>query len=186
MGFTEILLISVGLSADAFAVAICKGLSMKKYDWKKGFIIALYFGLFQAGMPVIGYLLGSTFESFITKIDHWIAFILLCTIGANMIREIFSNDENNSNDLVDFKTMFPLAVATSIDALAVGITFSFLKVNIIAAFTTIGLTTFIISFLGSKIGNKFGDKYEKKAKFVGGLILILIGIKILLEHLSII
>lgn len=186
MGFTELLLISIGLSADAFAVAVCKGLSMKKYDWKKGFIIALYFGIFQAGMPVIGYLLGSTFESFITKIDHWIAFILLCTIGANMIREIFSNEEKNSNDLVNFKTMLPLAIATSIDALAIGITFSFLKVNIIAAFTTIGLTTFIMSFLGSKIGNKFGDKYEKKAKFIGGLILILMGIKILLEHLSII
>lgn len=186
MGFTEILLISVGVAADAFAVAICKGLSMKKFDWKKGIIIALYFGLFQSGMPVIGYLLGSTFESFITQIDHWIAFVLLCTIGANMIRETFFNEENSNNDSIDFKIMLPLAIATSIDALAIGITFAFLKANIIASVITIGLTTFIMSFLGAKIGNKFGDKYEKKAKFIGGLILIIIGIKILLEHLSII
>lgn len=186
MGFIEILLTGIGLSMDACATSICKGLSMKKFDTKKGLIIALYFGVFQGLMPVIGYILGNSFESLITQIDHWIAFVLLSTIGAKMLFDALSNNNESSNDLVDFKTMFPLAVATSIDALAVGITFSFLKVNIIAAFTTIGLTTFIISFLGSKIGNKFGDKYEKKAKFVGGLILILIGIKILLEHLSII
>ena len=186
MGFTEILLIGIGLAMDAFAVAVCKGLSMKKFDTKKALIIGLYFGIFQGGMPVLGYLLGTTFESFITRIDHWIAFVLLTTIGANMIREAFSNETNTNNDLVDFKTMLPLAIATSIDALAVGITFAFLKVNIIAASLTIGITTFIMSFLGSKIGNKFGTKYEKKAEFIGGLILIIIGLKILLEHLAII
>lgn len=172
MGIIEILLIGIGLAMDAFAVAVCKGLSMKKFVWKKGVIIGLYFGIFQGGMPVIGYLLGNSFESIITEIDHWIAFILLGFIGLNMLKEALSKDKESSNDLVDFKTMLPLAIATSIDALAVGITFAFLKVNILVASLVIGFTTFIMSFIGSKIGNKFGSKYEKKAQFIGGIILI--------------
>lgn len=163
MNFLEILLISIGLSMDAFAVSICKGLSMKKLNLKKVFIIGMYFGLFQGLMPVIGYLLGTTFENFITKIDHWIAFILLLIIGANMLKEALDKDSELSNDKVDFKTMIILALATSIDALAVGITFSFLKVNLILSTLTIGIITFIVSSLGVVIGNKFGNKYEKKS-----------------------
>lgn len=186
MGILEIFLIGVGLSMDAFAVSVCKGLSMKKLDWKKAIIIALYFGVFQAVMPVIGYLLGTTFENLVTQIDHWIAFILLGIIGANMIKETLGKESENSNDKVDFKTMIVLAIATSIDALAVGITFAFLKTEILSAVTMIGIITFILSLIGVKIGNKFGDKYEKKAEFLGGVILILIGVKILIEHLGII
>lgn len=186
MVFIEILLIGVSLAADAFAVAVCKGLSMKKYEIKKGLIIGLYFGIFQGLMPVIGYLLGTTFESLITKIDHWIAFVLLGAIGLNMIREALLKEEDSYNDNVDFKTMLPLAIATSIDALAIGITFAFLKVNIIVAAIVITLTTFVLSFIGSKIGHKFGTKYKSKAEFLGGVILVLMGIKILLEHLEII
>lgn len=186
MGILEIFLIGVGLSMDAFAVSVCKGLSMKKLDWKKAIIIALYFGVFQAVMPVIGYLLGTTFENLVTQIDHWIAFILLGIIGANMIKEALGKEGENSNDKVDFKTMIVLAIATSIDALAVGITFAFLKTEILSAVTMIGIITFILSLIGVKIGNKFGDKYEKKAEFLGGVILILIGVKILIEHLGII
>lgn len=186
MGILEIFLIGVGLSMDAFAVSVCKGLSMKKLDWKKAIIIALYFGVFQAVMPVIGYFLGTTFENLVTQIDHWIAFILLGIIGANMIKEALGKESENSNDKVDFKTMIVLAIATSIDALAVGITFAFLKTEILSAVTMIGIITFILSLIGVKIGNKFGDKYEKKAEFLGGVILILIGVKILIEHLGII
>lgn len=186
MGILEIFLIGVGLSMDAFAVSVCKGLSMKKLDWKKAIIIALYFGVFQAVMPVIGYLLGTTFESLVTQIDHWIAFILLGIIGANMIKEALGKESENSNDKVDFKTMIVLAIATSIDALAVGITFAFLKTKLVSSVTIIGVITFVLSLLGVKIGNKFGDKYEKKAEFLGGVILILIGVKILKEHLGII
>lgn len=186
MGILEIFLIGVGLSMDAFAVSVCKGLSMKKLDWKKAIIIALYFGVFQAVMPVIGYLLGTTFESLVTQIDHWIAFILLGIIGANMIKEALGKESENSNDKVDFKTMIVLAIATSIDALAVGITFAFLKTKLVSSVTIIGVITFVLSLLGVKIGNKFGDKYEKKAEFLGGVILILIGVKILIEHLGII
>lgn len=186
MGFIEILLIGISLAADAFAVAVCKGLSMRKYESKKGLIVGIYFGIFQGLMPIIGYLLGTTFKDLITSIDHWIAFVLLGAIGLNMIRESFSKYEESFNDKVDFKTMLPLAVATSIDALAIGITFSFLKVNIIASATIITITTFVLSFIGIIIGNKFGTKYKSKAEFLGGIILILMGIKILLEHLSII
>ena len=185
MGIIEILLTGLGLAMDAFAVAVCKGLSMKKFDKKKGIIIGLYFGIFQGMMPLIGYLLGTTFQSLITSIDHWIAFVLLGFIGGNMLKEAFSKDEETCNDKVDFKTMLPLAIATSIDALAVGITFAFLKVNIVIAVLSIGIITFIMSFIGSKVGNKFGTKYEKKAQLFGGIILILIGLKILLEHLGI-
>lgn len=186
MGGLEILLISIGLAMDAFAVSICKGLSFKTMSWKKAIIVGLYFGFFQALMPLIGYFLGATFESVVTKVDHWIAFILLGIIGINMIKEAFGNDEENQNDKVDFKTMIMLAIATSIDALAVGITFAFLKVNMVIATIMIGIVTFAICVIGVKIGNKFGDKYERKAEVVGGLILIFMGIKILLEHLEII
>lgn len=181
----EILLIAIGLAMDAFAVSICKGLSMKKMNWKKAIIIGGYFGIFQGIMPVIGYFLGTSFESLVTKIDHWIAFGLLVIIGLNMLKEVFASEPENRNDNVDFKTMIVLAIATSIDALAIGITFAFLNTNIILAALIISVVTFITSILGVKIGNKFGDKYERKAETVGGLILIFMGIKILLEHLGI-
>ena len=185
MGIIELIILSIGLGMDAFAVSICKGISMKKMDWKKACIIGLYFGGFQAIMPVIGYFLGSTFESFITNFDHWVAFILLAIIGGNMIKESFSKESENISSDVGFKTMIILAIATSIDALAVGITFAFFKVNLILAITLIGIITFVLSVIGTKVGNRFGDKYENKAEFVGGVILILLGIKILLEHLGI-
>ena len=186
MGTIEILLISIGLAMDAFAVSICKGLSIKKMNWKNAIIIGLYFGIFQAGMPILGYFLGSTFERFITNIDHWIAFSLLTGIGFDMLKEAFSKESENSNDKVDFKTMIILSIATSIDALAVGITFACLKTKIIVPAITIGIITFLMSVIGVKIGNKFGDKYERKAEIMGGVILILLGIKILLGHLGII
>lgn len=186
MGILSIIVIAVGLAMDAFAVAICKGLAMKKMSWKKGIIVGGYFGFFQAIMPLIGYLLGVGFQEKVTAIDHWMAFILLSVIGINMIKEVFSKEEECKNDRVDFKEMVVLAIATSIDALAVGITMAFLDVNIILAIMLIGIITFAISIIGVKIGNIFGDKYEKKAEFVGGIILILMGIKILLEHLGVI
>ena len=179
-----IILIAVGLAMDAFAVSVCKGLSMKKISIKKLLIIAVYFGVFQALMPVIGFFLGESFESLVTSIDHWIALILLSFIGINMLKEAFGkSEEDNKNDDTSFKTMIILAIATSIDALAVGITFAFLEINIFVIATIIGVITFIISAIGVIIGNKFGDKYEKKAEIFGGVILILMGIKILLEHL---
>ena len=186
MGILEILLLGIGLAMDAFAVSICKGLSMKKMNWKNAIIIALYFGVFQALMPMIGYFLGTTFESLVTTFDHWIAFVLLSVIGGNMIKESFDKEEEKKNDNVDFKTMIVLALATSIDALAVGITFAFLDVNLLLAISIIGIVTFIISMLGVKVGNKFGDRYQNKAELVGGIILVVLGIKILLEHLGII
>ena len=182
MGFVELLLLSVGLGMDAFAVSVCKGISMKKMNWKKACIIGLYFGGFQALMPVLGYFLGSTFESVITNLDHWIAFGLLAIIGGNMIKDAFSKECDSFDDDVSFKAMIVLAIATSIDALAVGITFAFLKVNLILAISMIGV---IMAIVGTKVGNRFGDKYEKKAELVGGVILILLGIKILLEHIGI-
>ena len=186
MGILEISLLGIGLAMDAFAVSICKGLSMKKMNWKNAIIIALYFGIFQALMPMIGYFFGTTFESFVTAFDHWIAFILLALIGGNMIKESFDNEDEKKNDKVDFKTMIVLALATSIDALAVGITFAFFDVNLLLAVAIIGIITFIISIFGVKIGNKFGDKYQNKAELIGGIILVILGIKILLEHLNII
>lgn len=183
MALTEIIILSIGLSMDAFAVAMCKGLSMKRMSWKKAIIIALYFGIFQAIMPLIGYVLGIKFQQSIVNIDHWIAFILLTIIGINMIKEIWNEAENDNNDNIDFKNMIVLAIATSIDALAIGITFAFLKCNIVFSVTCIGTITFILSLIGVKIGNLFGVKYEKEAQLVGGLILILLGLKILLEHL---
>ncbi len=185
MKIFEIMLIGIGLAMDAFAVCICKGLSMKKMNWKNAIIIALYFGTFQALMPILGYVLGSAFTGIVESVDHWIAFILLALIGKNMIKESLNDEEEKRNDNVDFNTMILLAIATSIDALAVGITFAFLETNIYHAVTIIGLITFFICLVGVKIGNKFGDKFQNKAELMGGTILILIGLKILLEHLSI-
>lgn len=182
MGLIEIFILAIGLSMDAFAVSICKGLSVKKLKPKHCLIAGIYFGGFQAGMPLIGYFLGKQFESLITSVDHWIAFVLLGLIGLNMIKESFEKDEE-LNDSFSLKTMLPLAIATSIDALAVGITFACLKVQIIPAVSMIGLTTFIISAIGVKIGNIFGTKFKSKAEFIGGAVLILIGLKILIEHL---
>lgn len=184
MDFFEIILIGFGLAMDAFAVSICKGLSMKKIKWKNAIIIAIYFGLFQAIMPVIGFFLGSTFSKFIQKMDHWIAFVLLSAIGVNMIKESNDDEGENRNDRADFKTMIVLAIATSIDALAVGITFAFFEVNLWLASLIIGVITFCLSFIGVVIGNKFGDKFQNKAELAGGFILIVIGLKILIEHLS--
>lgn len=184
MGLIELFLIAVGLSMDAFAVSVCKGLAMPKCTFKKAAIVGLWFGGFQALMPAIGYILGAQFQEAIASIDHWIAFVLLALIGGNMIREALDNDEEEADASLDVKTMFLLAVATSIDALAIGITFAFLKVNIIPAVCFIGSVTFIISFAGVKIGNVFGVRYKNKAEIVGGVILILLGLKILLEHLG--
>ena len=184
MGLIELFLIAVGLSMDAFAVSVCKGLAMPKCTFKKAAIVGLWFGGFQALMPAIGYVLGAQFQETIASIDHWIAFVLLALIGGNMIHEALDNDEEEADASLDVKTMFLLAVATSIDALAIGITFAFLKVNIIPAVCFIGIVTFIISFAGVKIGNVFGVRYKNKAEIVGGVILILLGLKILLEHLG--
>lgn len=186
MGIAELILLSIGLGMDAFAVAVCKGIPMKKMSWKKACVIGLYFGIFQAIMPVIGFFLGYAFEGVITNIDHWIAFILLEIIGIKMIIESFSKKDKDCNDDIGIKTMIILALATSIDALAVGITFAFLKVNILIAVNVIGCITFILSLIGTKIGNKFGNKNKRKAEIIGGIILILLGTKILLEHLNII
>ncbi len=184
MSLLILFIIAVGLSMDAFAVSICKGLAMQKINFKKAAVVGLWFGGFQALMPSIGYLLGSQFERFITSIDHWIAFVLLSLIGIAMIRESRSTEEEKeANASLDVKTMFLLAVATSIDALAVGVTFAFLRVQIIPAVAFIGSITFLLSVVGVKVGNVFGTKYKAKAELAGGIILIVMGIKILLEHL---
>lgn len=184
MDFIELFLIAVGLSMDAFAVSICKGLSVKKLEVKHALIVGLYFGGFQFLMPTLGWLLGSRFEGLIESVDHWIAFALLSLIGANMIKEAFGKTEELSDDF-GVKTMLLLAVATSIDALAVGISFAFLSVDIIPAASLIGATTFVLSAIGIYIGRAFGLRYKAKAEIAGGVILILIGVKILLEHLGI-
>ncbi len=185
VGFFELLSLAVGLSMDAFAVSICKGLSVSKVCPKHMLICGLYFGGFQALMPLIGYLLGVNFRSMIASVDHWIAFVLLSLIGANMLRESFSKDKDENVDAsFGVKTMLLMAVATSIDALAVGVTFAFLEVNIVPAVSFIGITTFIFSAAGVLIGNIFGAKWKNKAEFAGGAILILIGLKILIEHLA--
>lgn len=186
MGIIELLILAIGLSMDAFAVAICKGLAT--YSLKKRHIIitGLWFGGFQALMPLIGYYLGTTFEKYVTAVDHYIAFILLGGIGANMIKEAFSKEENETDDSFSFKTMLIMAIATSIDALAIGITFALLPdVNIYAAVLFIGIITFVLSGIGVKIGNIFGAKWKSKAEFLGGIILIFLGTKILIEHLFI-
>ena len=185
MKMLELFLLAVGLSMDAFAVSVCKGLSTRKLRMKHFLIIGAWFGGFQALMPVIGYLLGVQFKDKITAIDHWIAFILLGFIGVNMIRESLDKEESCPVAGVDAKTMFPLAVATSIDALAVGITFAFLDVAIVPAASFIGIVTFVCSVFGVKAGNVFGMKYKSKAELAGGIILVLLGLKILLEHLGI-
>ena len=183
MGFLELLLIAVGLSMDAFAVSICKGLSLKKLEGRHAALVGLYFGGFQALMPMIGWALGYRFEHVIESIDHWIAFVLLVVIGLSMIRE--ANKAEELDDDLGVRTMLLLAVATSIDALAVGVTFAFLQVRILPAAGLIGLTTFLLSALGVYIGHVFGLKYRAKAEIAGGVILIGIGLKILLEHLGI-
>lgn len=184
MSLLSLFLLAVGLSMDAFAVSICKGLATSKITFKKAAVVGLWFGGFQALMPTLGYLVGYRFQEKITALDHWIAFILLFIIGANMVREAFSKEEECANASLAFKEMFLLAVATSIDALAVGVTFAFLpNVPILPAVTFIGVVTFLFSAAGMKIGNIFGTRYKSKAELTGGVILILIGIKILVEHL---
>ena len=188
MTFLELLLIAIGLSMDAFSVSICKGLTTKRFSWRMALICGLWFGLFQAVMPTIGYYLGAQFQELVEAYDHWIAFGLLFLIGANMIREAVwgKKEENKDNNSLGFKTMLFLAIATSIDALAVGVSFACIQVQLWSSVLIIGLTTFLFSVLGVKIGNVFGSKYEKSAGVAGGIILIIIGLKILLEHLGII
>lgn len=181
MGLWELFVIAVGLSMDAFSVAVCKGLSVCQIKKKQVVTVGMYFGIFQGVMPLIGYLLGTGFQETIQSIDHWIAFILLSLIGINMIRESRGEAEN-LDARFDFKAMLPLAVATSIDALAVGVTFAFLKVDIIPAVCFIGIVTFLLSCSGVFIGNRFSCKYKSKAELAGGIVLILMGIKILAEH----
>ena len=185
LGLIELVILSIGLAMDAFAVSVCKGLAMKRCSFQKAAVCGIWFGGFQALMPLIGYILGYQFKNYITSVDHWIAFILLAIIGGNMMKESFSKEEDENSDSLDVKTMFLLAVATSIDALAVGITFAFLPdTNVTAAVLFIGIVTFVLSAAGVKIGNLFGTKYKAKAEFAGGLILVLLGLKILLEHLE--
>ena len=196
MDLISLITISIALSMDAFSVSICQGLSTKRFSLKMALSCGLWFGFFQALMPLIGYFLGAQFEHFITHIDHWIAFGLLTIIGVNMIREAAgestrqrdnetTSEESPSHQVTESKStsMLILAIATSIDALAVGVTFAFLKVNIWKSILVIGITTFIFSFVGVKIGNVFGSRYSKAAEIVGGVILIVLGIKILIEHL---
>lgn len=183
MGIAELFIIAAGLSMDAFAVSICKGLSLGKIRVRHMCIAGAWFGGFQALMPAIGYILGSTFADLITRWDHWIAFLLLAVIGGNMVKESFGEEETMDSSMTA-KTMFLLAVATSIDALAVGVTFAFLKVNIVMAVLLIGCVTFICSAAGVKIGSIFGTKYKSRAELFGGIVLILIGCKILLEGIG--
>ena len=187
MNFLSLLMLAVGLSMDAFAVAVCKGLALKKITFRHALIVGLWFGIFQALMPLLGYLLAAQFKDAIAAYDHWIAFVLLVLIGGNMIREaLFEKEEAETDSALSFRSMLPLAVATSIDALAVGVTFAFLDVRIVPSVTLIGITTLILSMIGVKAGSLFGAKYEKKAEIFGGVILILLGVKTLLEHLGVI
>ncbi len=188
MSFFELFLLAVGLSMDAFSVSICKGLGMQKVNWRVTLALAVAFGAFQAGMPVIGWALGSQFLHIIEPIDHWIAFGLLAFIGGNMIREALSDDEDDDAgtvDHIDLGELLMLAIATSIDALTVGIAFASLSVNIWTSVALIGVTTFVFSIAGVLIGNQFGMRYQKPSQIAGGIILILIGTKVLLEHLGI-
>ena len=182
MGFIELFLIAVGLSMDAFAVAIGKGLSVQRVKPQQALITGLWFGVFQALMPLIGFFCGICFSDFVESVDHWIAFVLLGAIGFNMIHDSFSHNEETNNSNFTSRIMLPLAVATSIDALAVGVSFAFIKVDIIPAISIIGITTLTLSFIGVYIGNIFGSRYKSKAEFMGGALLILMGIKILIEH----
>lgn len=184
MSIIEIALIGVGLAMDAFAVSICKGLAMRRMNYKKAIIIAAFFGVFQALMPALGYVLGTTFANKIAAIDHWIAFILLALIGANMIKETLSSDDDEcQDDSLRLGDLIMLSIATSIDALAVGITFAFFNVSLLLSVSMIGIITFIICVIGVKVGNVFGEKYKSKAELAGGLILIVMGAKILIDHL---
>lgn len=190
MGIVELFLIAVGLSMDAFAVSVCKGLGMKRINFKVAVVLALFFGGFQALMPVIGWALGSQFLRLISPIDHWIAFILLAIIGGKMLWVAFHDDEGDSDDssdanVIDLGEYLMLAIATSIDALAMGISFAALSVNIVAAASFIGVITFVLTVAGVAVGHFFGARYEKPATIVGGVVLILIGLKVLLEHLGI-
>ena len=194
--FIELFLMGVGLSMDAFAVSICKGLGMRKVNKKQALVIGLFFGGFQALMPFIGWLAGIQFEHYIKAFDHWIAFVLLVVIGGHMVVEVLRGEDEEdevclcaaeaAEEHLDIKELFLLAIATSIDALAVGVTFAFLQVNIVPAITIIGCTTFVISIAGVYVGNVFGSRYKSRAELTGGVILILIGLKILLEHLGVI
>jgi putative Mn2+ efflux pump MntP len=185
----EFLLIGIGLSMDAFAVSICKGLAMRKVNKKQAVIIGLFFGGFQALMPFIGWALGIQFQSYITNVDHWVAFVLLVFIGGKMIVEALKPEEEETVEVMDppldIREMFVLAIATSIDALAVGVTFAFLDYPIGEAISIIGVTTFILSIVGVYVGNFFGSRYKNKAELAGGVILVLLGFKILLEHLGV-
>lgn len=186
MGLVELFILAVGLSMDAFAVSICKGLSLCRIQPKHMCVAGAWFGGFQALMPLIGYFLGSVFSEIITKYDHWVAFILLAIIGGNMIKESLEKEADSCDASMTMKSMFLLAIATSIDALAVGVTFAFLDVNIIPAVTFIGVVTFVLSAIGVKIGSIFGTKYKSKAELFGGIVLIIIGLKIFLEGFGII
>lgn len=189
MGISEIIILTVSLSMDAFAVALCKGLALKKINFKNCLIVGAWFGIFQGGMPLIGYLLGNTFADKITAIDHWIAFVLLVLIGGNMVKEALSKDEDCQDDSLGFKTMIVLAVATSIDALAVGVSFAFTDFEpdyfVYIAFVMIAVITCVLSAIGVKLGNIFGTRYKTAAELTGGIVLILLGLKILLEGLGI-
>ena len=191
MGFIELFVIGVGLSMDAFAVAVCKGLGMKMVNWRHAFVIALMFGGFQGLMPLIGWALGSQLTSLIEPVDHWIALSLLVFIGGKMLWDAFRGDDGCetcgcAEEKLDMRELLMMAVATSIDALAVGVTFAFLGVNVMAAVVVIGVTTFALSFVGVVAGNRFGARFEKPATVAGGVVLVLIGLKILLEHLGVI
>ncbi len=189
MGIIDVVVLAVSLSMDAFAVALCKGLALKKLNLKSCLIVGGWFGFFQGFMPLLGYLLGSAFADKITSIDHWIAFVLLAIIGANMIKESFEKDEEKVDCSLGFKTMLIMAIATSIDALAVGVSFAFTEFNpswfVWLAFVLIGIITFTLSAIGVKIGNIFGTKFKSKAEFLGGTVLIVLGLKILLEGLGV-
>ena len=187
MDLVTLFLLAVGLSMDAFAVAICKGLAMKKITFKQAGIVGLWFGGFQALMPALGFMLGTTFASFVNMVADWIAFILLALIGGNMIKEALSDEEEEADASLSFKNMLLLAIATSIDAFAVGVSFAFMEIGslIVPAVLFIGVITFVLSMVGVKVGNVFGTKYKSKAELAGGVILILLGVKIMLEHFGI-
>ncbi|WP_302588338.1 manganese efflux pump MntP family protein [uncultured Ruminococcus sp.] len=187
MGIVELFLTAIALSMDAFAVSVCKGLGMRRMRYDQALVISLYFGVFQALMPLIGWLLGTSFSRYIQEFDHWIAFVLLAFLGGKMLWDVFHEKEDGEQESaerrLDHRELFMLAIATSIDALAVGIAFACLDVNIWSSISIIGVTTLVISFAGVWIGNRFGNRFQKKAEIAGGLVLILIGVKILAEHL---
>ena len=185
MGLVDLFFTAIGLSMDAFAVSVCKGLSVSRVKSSQYLTVGFYFGGFQALMPLLGYFLGVSFRSLVESIDHWIAFVLLSIIGINMIKDSFGKDDDCCDCSFGAKAMLPLAVATSIDALAVGVTFAFLKVDILPAVSFIGVTTFVLSVVGVYLGNKFGARYNSKAKLAGGVVLVIMGIRILLEHLGV-